>query len=95
MPVLEQLAAEYPEVTFVAVAGRSDLGSTREEAEKLGLDRVRWGYDQSLWETYQVFGQPTAFLITADDKIHAGPWFRVTDEAGIRAGVEELLALEG
>ncbi len=79
----------------MAVAGRSDLGSTREVAEQLGLDRVAWGYAPDLWDSYGVRGQPTAFLISADAKLFAGPWFRITDEPTIREGVEELLAIGG
>ncbi len=82
-------------MAFVAVAGRSDLERTREVAGRLGLDRVAWGYDPGLWERYEVFGQPTAYLITADGKIYDGPWFRVTDEGSIRTGIEELLAVHG
>ncbi len=95
MPVLEKLAAEYPEVAFVAVAGRSSLESTREVAAALGLDRVAWGYAPELWDVYGVRGQPTAYLITPDAKLFEGPWFRVTDEPTIRAGVEGLLAVSG
>ena len=93
MPVLEQLAAQYPDVSFVGIAGRSNIGESRKEAERLGLDRIAWGYDDELWEQYQVFGQPTAFLITADDKIFEGPWYRITDSVAVQAGLDALLAL--
>ncbi len=79
----------------MAVAGRSDLDRTREVAEQLGLDRVAWGYAPELWDRYGVRGQPTAYLITPDAKLFAGPWFRITDEPTIREGVEELLGIAG
>ncbi len=79
----------------MAVAGRSSVGASQAEADRLGLNGVLWGYDDDLWATYQVFGQPTAFLITADDKIYDGPRYRVSDEPSIRTGIENLLAVHG
>ncbi|MDH3425888.1 MAG: hypothetical protein OEM22_04375 [Acidimicrobiia bacterium] len=95
MPVLEQIASQYPDVSFVGIAGRSNLEESRKEADRLGLDRIAWGYDEGLWDQYKVFGQPTGFLITADDKIYEGPWYRITDPVAVQEGLDSLLALHG
>ena len=94
MPVLDEVAADYQgEVTFVAVAGRSSLGSSAAAASSLFSDRLLWGYDDDLWAEYAVRGQPTTFLITADDKLYQGPLYRLTSESDIRAAIDDLLAV--
>ena len=80
-------------MVFVAVAGRSSLDASASAASSLFSDRLLWGYDDDLWGLYAVRGQPTTFLITADNKLFQGPLFRLADESGIRAAVEELLAV--
>ncbi len=89
---MEQLAGQYPDLDIVAVAGRSSLDRSAAEADRLGLDGVLWGYDDELWATYQVFGQPTGFLITGDDRLLDGPRYRISDETSLRDGFDALLA---
>lgn len=71
MPIINSLAADYgDDVTFVAVAGRSTLQASRERASTwFSPDRILWGYDDDLWQTYLVRGQPVGFLISGDDVI--------------------------
>ena len=78
---------------FVAVAGRSDLGNTANVASSLFSDRLLWGYDDDIWALYAVRGQPTTFLITADNKVYQGPLFRLTNEDDIRAALDDLLSV--
>lgn len=80
-------------MAFVAVAGRSSLDSSASAASSLFTDRLQWGYDEDLWGLYGVRGQPTTFLITADNKIYQGPLFRLTDASAIRGAIEDLLSV--
>ena len=91
---MNQISADYEgEVSFVAVAGRSSLGSSAAYADRVLDQNMLWGYDDDLWELYEVRGQPTTFLITADNKVYQGPLFRLGDESGIRAAIDDLLAV--
>ncbi len=94
MPVLDQVAADYQdEVAFVAVAGRSSLDSSARAAASLFTDRLLWGYDEDLWALYGVRGQPTTFLITADNKVYEGPLYSLRSESDMRNAIEDLLAV--
>ena len=93
MPVVDQIANDYlDEVSFVAVAGRSDLDSTAAAAERLFSENLAWGLDESIWELYGVFGQPVTVLITGDDRVVAG-WFGLLDEDEIRKRIDGVVAL--
>ena len=94
MPVVDEVAADYGEIAFVAVAGRAGIDETRERAEGLFSDRLDWGLDQSVWEAFGVFGQPTSFLITADDKVY-DMWFGAVGGDELRDRLDGLLALHG
>ena len=93
MPVVDAIAPDYAdEVTFLAVAGRAPLDATTERAaELLPSGRVLWGLDESIWETYGVFGQPVSFAISADMTI-VGQWFGLRSDADIRATLDALAA---
>ncbi len=93
MPVVDEIAKDYlDEVTFVAVAGRSSLDETVPVAAELFSDRLLWGYDEGLWEAYEVLGQPTTFLVTGDD-IVIGGWFGEQSEEFIRDQLDGLVAV--
>lgn len=94
MPLLNDISADYEgQVTFVAVAGRSSPGSSASYANAVLGEQMLWGYDDDLWGLYAVRGQPTTFLITADNKVYQGPLYRLGDESDIRAAIDELIAL--
>jgi thioredoxin-like negative regulator of GroEL len=64
LPVISKLASKYQgKVSFVAVAGKSDMGRTAEMADSLLNRNVKWGLDESIWDLYGVRGQPVAVLI--------------------------------
>ena len=95
MPVIDQIAEDYEgEITFLAVAGRSDFEKSAEEAPKLFSDRLAWGYDDDLWERYEIFGQPVSVLVTADDKVFDG-WFGAAPDDFMRERLDALLAVHG
>ena len=94
MPIVNSLAADYGDhVTFVAVAGRSTLEASQERA---GIwfpsDQVLWGYDDELWQTYLVRGQPVGFLISSDDVI-IDQWFGNIGRDAIMDHLDALVAI--
>ena len=92
MPVVDAVAGQYAgQVDFLAVAGRSDLGTTTEQAEKL-LDTVPWGLDDSIWELFGDPYQPYTVLITADGKVYDA-WFGALDEAELTTRIDSLIAV--
>lgn len=92
MPVVDALSGEYgDEVTFLAVAGRSSLEATAAvAADLLPSGNFHWVLDESIWETYEVFGQPVTFAISANGVI-IDSWFGLRPEPEIRS-VLNLLA---
>lgn len=91
MPVVDQVAADYQgQVDFVAVAGRSDLDSTAEGAERLFSDNLLWGLDESVWDLYGARYQPVTVAITADGHI-AESWYGIIGADEIRKVVDGLL----
>ena len=92
MPVIDAVAPDYEDsVRFIAVAGQSDLASTKAQADQL-LSNVKWGLDETVWNLYGVRGQPVSFLITGND-IEVGNWFGAAGEETLRAALDELVAL--
>ena len=86
------MAPDYADsVRFIAVAGQSDLASTKAQADQL-LSNVNWGLDESVWNLYGVRGQPVSFLITGND-IEVDNWFGAAGEETLRAALDELVAL--
>jgi hypothetical protein len=53
-----------------------------------------WSLDESVWESYDVFGQPVTFAISAD-KVIVDQWFGVRDEGQIRATLDILASTAG
>ena len=93
MPVIDQVSNDYlDDVTFLAVAGRSDLARSRDRAPQWFSDNLAWGYDESIWGLYEVFGQPISVLITADDKVFDG-WYGNAPEDFIRERLDALREL--
>jgi len=92
LPVIDAVAPDYKDsVRFIAVAGQSDLASTKAQADQL-LSNVKWGLDESVWDLYRVRGQPVSFLITGND-IEVDNWFGAAGEETLRAALDELVAL--
>jgi hypothetical protein len=92
LPVVDEVANDYVEdVTFIAVAGRGDLGATREEAARLFSDNLGWGLDESIWDLYGVPGQPATVLIV--DGIVVDGWFGALAEVELRDKLDHLVSL--
>lgn len=91
--MIDAVASDYQEeITFLAVAGRSDIESSRRRVgDWFSPDRLRWGYDDTVWELYGVFGQPTSVLITGDDLVLDG-WFGGVGEEALQAALDRLVA---
>jgi thiol-disulfide isomerase/thioredoxin len=94
LPAIDAVAPDYlEEVTFVAVAGRSSLEASRERVgDWFSPDRILWGYDDDLWATYLVRGQPVSFVISSDGII-VGQWFGSIGEAALRERLDALVAI--
>ena len=91
MPVVDAIAPDYEgDVTFLAIAGRSSLDATTvRAAELLQSGVVSWSLDESIWETYQVFGQPVTFAISAGGAV-VDSWFGLRDQSEIRTVLDGL-----
>ena len=95
MPVVAEISQDYTDsVAFLAVAGRSDFGSTEARANDLFGDALLWGLDDSIWDLYGIPYQPATVLITGGDTIvDAWPGALSADE--IRSRIDNLVALSG
>jgi hypothetical protein len=89
LPVLDTIAADYDDVRFVAVAGRSDYEQTAARAEQL-FSRLDWGLDDAIWRLYDVPYQPVSMVVA--DGVIADRWEGVLPEAEIRARLDAVLA---
>ena len=92
MPVVDEVADDYvDDVTFLAVAGRGDLGATQEEAARLFSDNLKWGLDDSIWDLYGIPGQPASVLIA--NGVVVDGWFGALNEAEMRNRLDNLVSL--
>ena len=82
--MIDAVASDYQaSIRFIAVAGRSDLDPTAARAEELLTDNVAWGLDESIWDLYDILGQPASVMITGDDIIVEG-WYGALGEDVLR-----------
>ncbi len=91
--MIDAVASDYQDtISFIAVAGRSDLDPTAARAEELLSDNVAWGLDDSIWELYDILGQPASVMITGDDIIVEG-WYGALGEDDMRSKFDLLASL--
>ena len=91
--MIDAVASDYQDsIRFVAVAGRSDLEPTAARAEELLSDNVAWGLDDSIWDLYDILGQPASVMITGDDIIVDG-WYGAIGEDELRSKFEFLATI--
>lgn len=93
MPVIDTIASDYVgDVTFLAVAGRGSFDATSAVAEVLmPSGNMLWGLDESLWDSFEVFGQPVTFAISHDGVI-VDNWYGLRDDAEIRNVLDGLVS---
>jgi len=96
LPVVDSIAPDYDgEVTFLAIGWKGSLEATeRRAAELMPSGKVLWALDESVFETYEVFGQPVTFAISAD-KVIIDQWFGIRNEGEIRATLDILASTAG
>jgi hypothetical protein len=96
LPVVDSIAPDYAgEVTFLAVGGRAGLDATTSRAaELMPSGSMLWSLDDSVWESYEVFGQPVTFAISAD-KVIIDQWFGIRNAGEIRATLDILASTAG
>ncbi|MDK1039198.1 MAG: hypothetical protein QGD91_09835 [Actinomycetota bacterium] len=92
MPVIDQVANDYiNDITFLAVAGRGDLDSTRDRAADLFSNNLIWGLDDDIWSLYGIPGQPTSVLIA--NGVVVDLWFGALAEPEMRKRLDNLVAV--
>ena len=92
LPVVDEVADDYlDDVTFLAVAGRGDLGATKEEAARLFSANLKWGLDDSIRDLYGVPGQPASVLIA--NGVVVDGWFGALDADELRDRLDSLVSL--
>lgn len=92
LPVIDKIAADYlDDVTFLAVAGRSDMPATAERARELFSDNLLWGLEPAIWDLYGVPGQPATVLIAGG--VIVDQWFGALEESAVRASLDRLVSL--
>lgn len=74
------------------MAGRSDLEPTAARAQELLSDNVAWGLDDSIWDLYDIFGQPASVMITGDD-IVVDNWYGELGEDELRRQLDLLAGI--
>lgn len=89
MPVVDEVSNDYLEdVTFLAVAGRSNPDATADAAADLFSDNLLWGYDESLWDLYGIPGQPASVLI--QDGFVVDVWFGAIGDEALREKLDSV-----
>lgn len=76
------------------MAGRSDFDSSAAVAGDLLSENVKWGLDDSIWDLYDVLGQPASVMITGDDFL-VDVWYGAIGEEQLRAKFDYLVSLTG
>lgn len=79
------------DITFLAVAGRGDLDSTRDRAAELFSNNLIWGLDDDIWSLYGIPGQPTSVLIA--NGVVVDLWFGALAEPEMRKRLDNLVAV--
>ena len=91
--MIDAVASDYQDtIRFIAVAGRSGLDPTAARADELLTDNVAWGLDESIWDLYDIFGQPASVMITGDDIIVEG-WYGALGEEVLREKFDLLASI--
>jgi hypothetical protein len=92
LPVIDEVASDYlDDITFLVVAGRGELGATRERAGTMFSDNLLWGLDDSIWGLYGIPGQPASVLIT--DGVVVDLWFGAIGEVELRKRLDNLVLI--
>jgi hypothetical protein len=94
LPVVDEIAQDYPEVAFVAVAWKGTLEDTAARAEELMPSGfITWGLDaeEAVFSAYGVGFQPATVLIGPDKSI-VDAWPGALDESEIRSRLDGLIA---
>ncbi len=93
--MIDAVASDYQDsITFIAVAGRSDFDSSAAQAERLFSDNLLWGLDDSIWDLYDILGQPASVMITGDNILVEG-WYGALGEDELRSKFDYLVSLAG
>ena len=83
------MSNEYLEdVTFLAVAGRSNPEASAAAAAELFSDNLLWGYDESIWDLYGVPGQPVSVLIQSGAIVDV--WFGAIGHEALREKLDTV-----
>jgi hypothetical protein len=92
LPVVDNLAQEYDDIAFVAVAWKGTPEDTAQRAaELMPSGSMLWGLDASeeIFALYAVPYQPVTILIGADQTV-VERWTGLREELEIRAALDRL-----
>lgn len=63
-------------------------------ADDLITGNLKWGLDDSIWDLYDILGQPASVTITGDNVI-VDTWYGGLSEDDLRAKFDYLVSLAG
>lgn len=76
---------------FLAVAWKSDMGTTRERAKELLSNITQWGLDEDVFALYGIPAQPASVIVV--NGVIVDSWFGAGSEEDLRARFDAAIAL--
>jgi hypothetical protein len=92
LPVIDHVASDYlDDVEFLALAWKASFEKTKERANELFSDNLKWGLDEDVFRLYGVPGQPASVIVFQGVVIDA--WFGAIGESELRDRLDAAVAL--
>jgi hypothetical protein len=94
LPVIDEVANDYlDDVEFVALAWKASFEKTKERADSLFSDNLKWGLDEDedVFRLYGVPGQPASVIVSQGVIVDA--WFGAVGEEELRRRLDAAVAL--
>lgn len=94
MPVIDEVATDYlDDVEFLALAWKASFQKTKDRAEQLFSDNLKWGLDENhdVFELYGIPGQPASVIVYRGVIVDA--WFGAIGEDELRSRLDAIVEL--
>jgi hypothetical protein len=94
LPVIDEVSNDYlDDIEFLALAWKSNFERTKERAEMLFSDNLKWALDEDehVFQLYGVPGQPASVIVLQGVVVDA--WFGAIGEAELRTRLDAVVAL--
>jgi hypothetical protein len=92
LPVIDEVANDYlDDIDFLALAWKASFERTKERADSLFSDNLKWGLDEDVFRLYGVPGQPASVIVLQGVVVDA--WFGAIGEAELRSRLDAVVAL--